>query len=92
MKNYGLERSGLLISLGDRNDMMTHIAKIIEIIGSSEKGWSEAAQTALDEAKKTVKGITGLEVEDITAKVDPNTGNITQYRVAVKIAFGVEHS
>jgi len=91
-KNYGLERSGLLISHGDRYDMMTHIAKIIEIIGSSEKGWSEAAQAALDEAKKTIKGITGLEVEDITAKVDPNTGNITQYRVSVKIAFGVEHS
>jgi flavin-binding protein dodecin len=91
-KNYGLERSGLLITLGDHYDMMTHVAKIIEIIGSSEKGWSEAAQAALDEAKKTIKGITGLEVEDITAKVDPNTGNITQYRVSVKIAFGVEHS
>jgi hypothetical protein len=24
-------------------------------------------------------------------KVDPNTGRITQYRAAVKIAFGVEH-
>ena len=72
--------------------MITHVAKIIEIIGSSEKGWSEAAQSALDEAKKTIKGITGLEVEDITAKVDPNTGNITQYCVSLKIAFGVEHS
>ena len=71
---------------------MTHVAKIIEIIGSSEKGWSEAAQGALDEAKKSIKGITGLEVNDITAKVDPITGNITQYRVSVKIAFGVEHS
>ena len=63
---------------------MTHVSKIIEIIGSSEKGWSEA--------KKSIKGITGLEINDITAKVDPNTGNITQYRVSVKIAFGVEHS
>ena len=50
---------------------MTHVAKIIEIIGSSEKGWSEAAQAALDEAKKSIKGITGLEIKDITAKVDP---------------------
>jgi len=39
---------------------MTHIAKIIEIIGSSEKGWSEAAQAALDETKKTIDSITGL--------------------------------
>jgi dodecin len=71
---------------------MTHVAKIIEIVGGSDKGWSEAAQAALDEAKKTIHGITGLEVNDITAKVDPTSGKITEYRVAVKIAFGIEHS
>lgn len=70
---------------------MTHVAKIVEIIGSSDKGWEEAAQVALDEAKKTIHGITGLEVTDMTAKVDPNSGKISQYRAAVKISFGVEH-
>jgi dodecin len=70
---------------------MTHVAKIVEIIGSSDKGWKEAAQVALDEAKKTIHGITGLEVTDMTAKVDPNSATITQYRAAVKISFGVEH-
>lgn len=70
---------------------MTHVAKIVEIIGSSDKGWEEAAQVALDEAKKTIHGITGLEVTDMTAKVDPNSGKISQYRGAVKISFGVEH-
>ncbi len=71
---------------------MTEIAKVIELVGSSETGWTEAAQAALDEANKTIKGITGLEVNDITAKVDPNSGKITEYKLAVKIAFGVEHS
>jgi dodecin len=71
---------------------MTHVAKIIELVGSSDKGWTEAAQAALDEAKKTVKDITGLEVNDITASVDPNTNTIKEYKVGVKIAFGVEHS
>ena len=70
---------------------MTHVAKIVEIIGSSDKGWEEAAQVALDEAKETIHGITGLEVTDMTAKVDPNSGMINQYRAAVKISFGVEH-
>ena len=70
---------------------MTHIAKIIELVGSSDKGWTEAAQAALDEAKKTVKDITGLEVNDMTASVDPNTNSIKEYKVGVKIAFGVEH-
>ncbi len=71
---------------------MTKVAKVIELVGSSEQGWTEAAQAALDEANKTIKDITGLEVNDITAKVDPSNGKITEYRVAVKIAFGVERS
>jgi dodecin len=71
---------------------MIHVAKIVEIIGSSDKGWEEAAQVALDEAKKTIHGITGLEITDMTAKVDPNTGKITQFRAAVKISFRVEHN
>jgi flavin-binding protein dodecin len=57
---------------------MTHVAKIVEIIGTSDKGWKEAAQVALDEAKKTIHGITGLEITDMTAKVDPNSAMITQ--------------
>ena len=60
--------------------------------GSSDKGWTEAAQSALDEAKKTIKDITGLEVNDMTASVDPNTSTIKEYKVGVKIAFGIEHS
>jgi flavin-binding protein dodecin len=34
------------------------------------------AQAALDEAKKTIKDITVLEVNDITASVDPNTNKL----------------
>jgi dodecin len=70
---------------------MTHIAKVIEIVGNSDKSWQDAAQAALNEAKKTIREITGVEVGDMTAKVDPNTGNITEYHTAVKIAFGVKH-
>ncbi len=76
--------------LGSNNEMTSHIAKIVEIVGSSEKSWQDSAGS-VTEAKKTVRGIKGLEVQDMTAKVDPTTGNITQYRVCVKLAFGIEH-
>jgi flavin-binding protein dodecin len=67
--------------------MTHHIAKVIEIIGSSQNGWNEAAQVAIDEARKTLHGIHGVEITDMTAKVDPNTGKITEYRAGVKISF-----
>ena len=70
---------------------MTNVAKITEIVGSSNKSWEDAAQVALNEAKKTIRGITGMDVIEMTAKVDPSTGNITMYHTTVKIAFGVEH-
>jgi hypothetical protein len=27
----------------------------------------------------------------MTAKVDPNSGNIEEYRACIKLSFGVEH-
>jgi flavin-binding protein dodecin len=57
---------------------MSSVAKIIEVIGISDKGWEDAAQTAVNEAKKTVHGIHGVKVQDMTADVD-SAGKITRY-------------
>lgn len=81
----------MLIRNEYHNKIMTHVAKIVEIIGSSDKGWAEAAQAAVDEAKKTLHGIHGIEIIDMTAKIDPNSGKIVEYHTVVKISFGVEH-
>ena len=70
---------------------MTHVAKIIEIVGGSDKSWEDAAQVAVDEARKTIHGIHGIEVKDMTATVDTNTGKISQFRAGVKVSFGIEH-
>ena len=66
------------------------VAKIVELVGTSEKGWEDGAQTAVKEATKTIRGIHGIEVKDITAKIDSKTGKIRQYRVGIKLSFGIE--
>jgi flavin-binding protein dodecin len=38
------------------------VAKIVEIIGSSNKGWEDAAQNAVNEAMKTLREIRGIEI------------------------------
>ena len=55
------------------------------------KDGKKRAQTAIDEARKTIHGIQGIEIIDMTGKVDPITGKIIEYRADVKISFGVEH-
>jgi flavin-binding protein dodecin len=59
------------------------IGEIIELVGSSDKSWEDAAQIAVKEAVKTIRNVHGIEILDKTAKVDPNTGNIKEYRVGI---------
>lgn len=64
------------------------VVKIVELIGSSPKGWAEAADNAVRETAKTIKNIKSLDVKRCTAKVENN--KIIEYRAVVKIAFTVE--
>ena len=66
------------------------LANIVELIGSSEKNWEDAAQVAITEAAKTIHGIRGVEVTDLTARVDSKTGKIVEYRSCIKLSFGVD--
>ena len=50
---------------------MTHVAEVVKIVGSSDKSWEDAARVALKEAAKTIRGITGMELTDMTARVEP---------------------
>lgn len=69
---------------------MESVAKIVELIGTSDESWENAAAVAVKEAKKSLHGITGIEVKDMTAKIDSKTGKITKYRTCIKLSFGVE--
>lgn len=61
--------------------------KIIKVLGTSTESWEDAAQEAVAQATESVEGISGIEVEDWTAKVED--GHITEYKTTVNIAFPV---
>lgn len=62
--------------------------KVLELIGTSPTSWEDAAQNAIRDAKKTLQGITGLEVVAQTAKVED--GQVKEYRTTLKIALKVK--
>ncbi len=65
-------------------------AKVVEVVGSSTKSFEAAISGAIEDAARTTRGITGAHVENMTVKVAD--GKISEYRVDLRIAFGVEHS
>ena len=64
------------------------ILKVIEILANSKKSWEDATQNAVKHASKTLRNIRGVNVGNMSAAVDKK-GNITEYRVNVKISFEV---
>jgi len=64
------------------------VARVTQIVASSSKGLEEAIQDGLKRANKTLRGITGLELTKINAKVE--NGKIVEYRVHLAITFVLE--
>lgn len=69
---------------------MADVAKVVTIIGSSPESFAKAADAAVQEAAKTLRGISGADVVSMSALVEGD--HITTYRTTVNIAFGVERS
>ncbi len=63
------------------------VLKVIEILSSSTNSWEDATRNAIKEASKSVKNIRSVYVNEQSCVVDG--GNITHFRVNVKITFEV---
>jgi len=64
------------------------VVRIVELVGVSDKSWSDAAQQVVARASQTLRHVTGLDVVKSSAVV--RDGKIVEYHVDVKIAFAVE--
>jgi dodecin len=67
---------------------MADIAKVITVIGNHPESFAKAADAAVQEAAKTVRGISGADVISMSCEVEGD--QITEYRTTVNIAFAVE--
>jgi flavin-binding protein dodecin len=64
------------------------IVKVIEVLAESPHSWEDAAYRALEQAQRSVHGITSIYVKDMQAVVE--SGRIRAFRLNAKISFAVE--
>ena len=64
--------------------------KVLEVLAQSDKSWEDAAQNAVDQAAKSVRGIKSIYIKELEANVED--GKINQYRINAKISFSLEGS
>ncbi|CAN5760869.1 hypothetical protein BH24GEM1_BH24GEM1_12600 [soil metagenome] len=67
---------------------MGGIVKVLEVIAQSDKSFDDAAQQAVREAAKSVRGIKSIWIDNFSGVVEGD--RIVEYRVNAKLSFMVE--
>lgn len=61
------------------------VYKIIELVGTSQVSWEDAAKQAVDKADKTLRGIRIAEVIKLDMKLEG--GQFVAFRARVAVSF-----
>jgi flavin-binding protein dodecin len=70
-------------------DIPGAVVKVIELVGSSTSSFSDAVRNAVKTASRTIRNIKAVDVISSSAEVGDN-GQISTYKVNVKVAFIIE--
>jgi len=78
---------GTLIANTQRKEgiMAESVYKIIELVGTSDTSWEDAAKNAVETASKSLRDLRVAEISEMDMKVE--NGKVTAYRARVKLSF-----
>ena len=68
--------------------MESHVYKVLELVGSSDKSIEDAIQSAITRAKATIRGMRWFEVLQTRGYIE--NGAVDSYQVTLKIGFTLE--
>ena len=71
----------------ERISIMNNVAKVIEVVGTSEESLEDAIRGAIARASKTVENLQWFEVREVRGALDG--ANIERFQVMLKIGFGL---
>ena len=68
--------------------MSDSVYKVIELVGTSEQSWEDAAKKAVETAGKSLKNLRIAEIKKLDMRVED--GKVMAYRARVSLSFKYE--
>lgn len=65
--------------------MPDSVYKVIELVGTSDVSWEEAAKQAVDTASKTLRDLRIAEITKLDLRIE--NGKVVAYRARVSLSF-----
>jgi hypothetical protein len=70
---------------GKEAKMAESVYKVIQLVGSSETSWEEAARNAVERASKSLRDLRVAEIAKLDMKVEK--GKVASFRARVNLSF-----
>jgi dodecin len=67
---------------------MGSVYKVVELVGTSEVSWEDAAKQVVLTASKSIRDLRVAEVSELDVKIED--GKVVAYRAKVKLSFKYE--
>ncbi len=68
--------------------MADSVYKVVELVGTSDASWEQAAKNAVETAGESLKNLRIAEISKLDLKVE--TGKVVAYRAKVSLSFKYE--
>jgi flavin-binding protein dodecin len=68
--------------------MAEKIYKLVEIVGTSGKGFAEAVAAGVARASESLRNVDWFEVTELRGRV--TNGKVSQYQAKIKVGFRLE--
>ncbi len=68
--------------------MPDSLYKVVELVGTSDSSWEQAAKNAVEAAGKTLRDLRVARVDELDMKVE--NGKVVSYRAKVRLSFKFE--
>ena len=65
--------------------MSGSVYKVIELVGTSEESWEDAAKTAVERAAQSLKDLRVAEVTTLDMRIEDN--KVVAFRAKVSVSF-----
>jgi dodecin len=64
------------------------VVTVVELLAESEESWEDAARKAVEEATKTIRGVSSVYIKEFQATVEND--KVKTFRVNAKVSFVLE--
>jgi flavin-binding protein dodecin len=69
--------------------MPDSVYKVIQLIGTSEKSWEDAAKNAVETASQSLKNLRIAEIDKFDLRIENE--KVIAFRARVNLSFKIEH-